>query len=55
MILKPEDVSIDLSEEWQWKPLGEDEVHWFEGRPQTPVEAIPPANEEDDENFSFNF
>ena len=54
-ILEPEDVSIDLSEEWQWKPLGEDEVHDFDRRPPTPVEAIPPANEEDDENYSFDF
>ena len=55
MILEPEDVSIDLSEEWQWQPLGEDEVNDFDRRPPTPVEAIPPANEEDDENYSFDF
>ena len=40
-ILEPEDVSIDLSEEWQWQPFGEDEVHDFDRRPPTPVPEPP--------------
>lgn len=41
MILEPEDVSVDLSEEWQWQPLREDEVHDFDRRPPTPVPEPP--------------